>query len=65
MIKRFFNSQTKTVTFAAGLLSISALASRLLGLVRDGLLAGYFGAGIDSDEEEVGFSLYFRYSTLL
>jgi prepilin-type N-terminal cleavage/methylation domain-containing protein len=38
MIKRFFNSQTKTVTFAAGLLSISALASRFLGLVRDGLI---------------------------
>jgi len=49
MIKRFFNSQTKTVTFAAGLLSVSALASRLLGLIRDGLLAGHFGAGIETD----------------
>lgn len=49
MIKSFFNSQTKTVTFAAGLLSISALASRFLGLFRDGLLAGYFGAGIETD----------------
>ncbi len=49
MIKRFFNSQTKTVTFAAGLLSVSALASRFLGLIRDGLLAGYFGAGIETD----------------
>jgi len=49
MIKRFFNSQTKTITFAAGLLSISALASRFLGLVRDGLLAGYFGASIETD----------------
>lgn len=49
MIKRFFNSQAKTVTFAAGLLSMSALASRALGLLRDGLLAGYFGAGIETD----------------
>lgn len=49
MIKRFFNSQTKTVTFAAGILSISALASRFLGLIRDGLLAGYFGAGTETD----------------
>ena len=49
MIKSFFNSQTKTVTFAAGLLSVSALASRFLGLFRDGLLAGYFGAGVETD----------------
>ena len=35
MIKRFFNSQTKTITFAAGLLSISALVSRFLGLIRE------------------------------
>jgi len=49
MIGRFFNSQTKTVTFAAGLLVFSALASRILGLIRDGLLAGYFGAGLETD----------------
>ena len=49
MIKRFFNSQTKTVTFAALLLGVSALISRLLGLVRDRLLAGTFGAGQDLD----------------
>lgn len=40
---KIFNSQTKTVTFAAILLSLSALISRILGLVRNGLLAGYFG----------------------
>ncbi len=49
MIKRMFNSQTKTVTFAALLLGISALISRLLGLVRDRILAGTFGAGEDLD----------------
>ena len=49
MIKRVFHFQTKTVTFAALLLGISALISRLLGLFRDRLLAGTFGAGQDLD----------------
>ena len=49
MIKRMLHSQTKTVTFAALLLGVSALISRLLGLVRDRLLAGTFGAGEDLD----------------
>jgi len=49
MIRRFFNSQTKTITFAAGILSIAALISRFLGLIRDSLLAGYFGAGSETD----------------
>jgi len=49
MFNRFFNSQTKTVTFAALLLGSSAFVSRLLGLFRDRLLAGTFGAGQDLD----------------
>ena len=49
MFNRFFNSQTKTVTFAAILLGASALISRLLGLIRDRLLAGRFGAGEELD----------------
>ena len=49
MIKRFFNSQTKSITFAALLLGISSLLSGLLGLVRDRLLAGRFGAGPELD----------------
>ncbi|OHA64205.1 MAG: murein biosynthesis integral membrane protein MurJ [Candidatus Wildermuthbacteria bacterium RIFCSPHIGHO2_01_FULL_47_27] len=48
-ISRIFNSQAKTVTFAAFLLAVSALASRLLGLARDRLLAGTFGAGPELD----------------
>ncbi len=48
-MRALFNSQTKTITFAALLLGVSALASRLLGLVRDRLLAGQFGAGSDLD----------------
>jgi putative peptidoglycan lipid II flippase len=49
MLKRMYNSQTKTVTFAAALLAFSALLSRLLGLFRDRLLAGRFGAGEELD----------------
>lgn len=49
MFNRFFNSQTKTVTFAAILLFFSALGSRFLGLIRDRLLAGHFGAGEELD----------------
>lgn len=49
MIKRFLNSQTKTLAGSAGLLAASALFSRFLGLIRDRLLAGRFGAGEDLD----------------
>jgi putative peptidoglycan lipid II flippase len=42
MIAKFLNSKTKTVTFTATLLGISALISRLLGLFRDNLLANLF-----------------------
>ncbi len=46
---KFLNSQTKTVTFAAVLLGLSAGISAILGLIRDRLLAGRFGAGIELD----------------
>ena len=49
MFAKLFNSQTKTVTFAATLLGLSALISRFLGLIRDRLLAGKFGAGEELD----------------
>ena len=49
MFKKLFKSQTKTLTFAAILLGASALVSRLLGLIRDRLLAGTFGAGEELD----------------
>jgi len=48
-LHRLFNSQSKTITFAAILVSFSALISSLLGLIRDRLLAGRFGAGQDLD----------------
>lgn len=49
MIRGIFRSKSKTVTFAAVLLGGSALISRLLGLLRDRLLAGSFGAGEELD----------------
>ncbi len=57
MLNRFFNSQTKTITFAAFLLAASALVSRLLGLVRDRLLAGHFGAGQELDAYFLAFRI--------
>lgn len=49
MLKRFFDSQTRTIGAAAGILAVSALFSRILGLIREGLLASTFGAGPDLD----------------
>lgn len=43
MLNHIFDSRTKTVTFAAVLLAISALISGILSLIGDGLLAGKFG----------------------
>lgn len=49
MYNHIFNSQTKTITSAAGILAISSLISGVLGLLRDRLLAGNFGAGDELD----------------
>jgi putative peptidoglycan lipid II flippase len=49
MFNRIFNSKSKTVTFAAFILAVSALISRVLGLIRDRLLASGFGAGEELD----------------
>ncbi len=57
MIDRFFNSQTKTITFAAVLLSFSAGVSALLGLIRDRLLAHRLGAGIEVDIYAAAFRI--------
>jgi len=39
MISKLLNSKTKTITFAAAVLASSALLSRILGMLRDNLLA--------------------------
>jgi len=45
MIKKIFDKQTTNITSAAYILAFSSMLSALLGLVRDRLLAGHFGAG--------------------
>ncbi len=49
MLSRLFNSQNKIITSAAGILGISYSISAVLGLIRDGLLVGKFGAGMELD----------------
>jgi len=45
MLKNLFNRQTNSITMAAALVGVSSLLSRLLGVLRDRILAGQFGAG--------------------
>lgn len=49
MLHQLLNSQIKTITLAAALLFFSTLIARFLGLIRDRLLAGFFGAGQELD----------------
>ena len=49
MYNHIFNSKTKTITSAAGILAAASLISGFLGLFRDRLLAGSFGAGDELD----------------
>ena len=49
MLNHALSFQTKTITFAAVLLFFSGLISCFLGLIRDRLLAGSFGAGEELD----------------
>jgi len=43
MIKRLINRKIDSITAAALILAIASLTSKLLGLIRDGILAGNFG----------------------
>jgi putative peptidoglycan lipid II flippase len=44
VFKRWFSSQTNSITVAATLVAVSSLLSRFLGIFRDRILAGQFGA---------------------
>jgi len=57
MVKKFLNHKSKTIFSAAFVLAIAALTSRVLGLVRDRLLAGRFGAGDELDIYYTAFRL--------
>lgn len=45
MIKSLINGESKTITSAAIIVGAASLASRFLGVIRDRILAGEFGAG--------------------
>jgi putative peptidoglycan lipid II flippase len=55
--KRVWNGETDGLTAAAFIVGASSLASRLLGLVRDRVLAGTFGAGASLDAYYAAFRL--------
>ena len=57
MFRRFLNNRSKTIFSAAFVLAAAALASRILGLFRDRLLAGRFGAGDELDIYYAAFRL--------
>lgn len=57
MIQKFLNSQTNSISSASLILAISYMASAFLGLIRDRLLAGTFGAGKELDVYYTAFTV--------
>jgi putative peptidoglycan lipid II flippase len=57
MFKKLLNNQSKTIASAAVILGAASLVSRLLGLVRDRILAGMFGAGNELDVYYAAFRI--------
>ena len=57
MISRFLNTQTKSISSASLILAIFYFASAGLGLLRDRLLAGTFGAGNELDVYYTAFTV--------
>jgi putative peptidoglycan lipid II flippase len=57
MIRRFFNSEAKSVTGAAILIALATLLSRFIGIVRDRTFAHYFGAGPVMDAYYAAFKI--------
>lgn len=57
MIQNFFNTQTKSISSASLILAASYFLSAFLGLFRDRLLAGSFGAGNELDVYYTAFTV--------
>ena len=57
MFSRIFDSQAKTINSAALTVAIFSLVSRILGLFRDRILAGIFGAGPELDVYYAAFRI--------
>jgi putative peptidoglycan lipid II flippase len=49
MFRKLFGRQINSITVAAALVALSSLASRFLGVIRDRILAGQFGASTTLD----------------
>lgn len=56
-IKQLLNGQSKTITGAAFIVGLTGLVSRLIGLLRDRILAGQFGAGDTLDAYYAAFKI--------
>jgi putative peptidoglycan lipid II flippase len=57
LIKKILHSQTKSISSASFILAVSYLVSAVLGLLRDRLLAGTFGAGNELDVYYTAFTV--------
>lgn len=57
MIQRILNSQTRSISTASIILALSYASSAFLGLFRDRLLAGTFGAGPELDVYYAAFTV--------
>lgn len=57
MIKKFLNSETKSISSASLILAVSYMLSAVLGLFRDRLLTGTFGAGNSLDVYYTAFTV--------
>ncbi|MDD5341570.1 MAG: murein biosynthesis integral membrane protein MurJ [Patescibacteria group bacterium] len=55
MFKKLLNGESKTITSAAIIVAVASLASRFLGIFRDRILAGQFGAGDTLDTYYAAF----------
>lgn len=66
VIRRLWNGETEGIATAAALISLASFGSRLLGVVRDRLLATNFGAGLELDAYYAAFRLPdFLYNLLI
>ncbi|MDI3496008.1 MAG: putative peptidoglycan lipid flippase [Patescibacteria group bacterium] len=57
MFKRIFSKSIDNITIAAALVAMSSLLSRVLGVLRDRILAGTFGAGATLDNYYAAFRI--------
>lgn len=66
MIQKILSYQSKTLTGAAIMLGLASLLSRIVGVLRDHILAGTFGAGSELDMYTAAFRIPdFVYSLLI